>query len=132
MFQAECADAVELRKLGTDMTDIIDGFDMLKQDYNGRLTARLQQTRRDPHGQSATVLKAEEVDAIPDWSLVSRQPPESIDVLRCRDLKRDDPSVDGRILSDTLESSHIPNEQIRDSEEGFGLKPSYFHKIRRV
>lgn len=42
MFQAECADAVELRKLGTDMTDIIDGFDMLKQDYNGRLTARLQ------------------------------------------------------------------------------------------
>ncbi|KAG1803455.1 hypothetical protein EV424DRAFT_1544870 [Suillus variegatus] len=113
MFQAECADAVELRKLGTDMTDIIDGFDMLKQDYNG-------------------LLKAEEVDAIPDWSLVSRQPPESIDVLRCRDLKRDDPSVDGRILSDTLESSHIPNEQIRDSEEGFGLKPSYFHKIRRV
>ncbi|KAG1856546.1 hypothetical protein C8R48DRAFT_718513 [Suillus tomentosus] len=132
MFQAECAGAVELRKLGTDMTDIIDGFDMLKQDYNGHLTARLQQTRRDPHGQSATVLKAEEVDAIPDWSLVSRQPPESIDVLRYRDLKRDDQSVDGRILSDTLESSHIPNEQIRDSEEGFGLKPSYFHKIRRV
>lgn len=50
MFQAECTGAVELRKLGTDMTDIIDGFDMLKQDYNGHLTARLQQTRRDPRG----------------------------------------------------------------------------------
>lgn len=58
MFQDECAGAVELLKLGTDMTDIIDGFDMLKQDYNGHWTARLQRSRKDLHGQTATVLKA--------------------------------------------------------------------------
>lgn len=47
MFQAECTSAVELLRLGTDMTDIIDGFDMLKQDYNGCWTAMLQQSRKD-------------------------------------------------------------------------------------
>ncbi|KAG1883761.1 hypothetical protein F4604DRAFT_1736199 [Suillus subluteus] len=133
MFQDECAGAVELLKLGTDMTDIIDGFDMLKQDYNGHWTARLQRSRKDLHGQSATVLKAhaKEVDAIPHWNLVSRQPPESADALRHKDSKRNDLSVDGS-SSDSLEPSHIANEQIRDDEEGFGLKSSYFQKTRRV
>ncbi|KAG1740946.1 hypothetical protein EDB19DRAFT_1706968 [Suillus lakei] len=48
MFQAECTSAVELLKLGAGMTDIIDGFDMLKQDYNGHWKARLQQSQKGP------------------------------------------------------------------------------------
>lgn len=135
MFQAECAGAVKLLELGTDMTDIIDGFDMFKQDYNGHCTARLQRSRKDLYGQSATVLKAhaEEVDVIPHWNLASRQLPELADVLQHRDSKRNDLSVDGQISSsDTLESSHIANGQIKDDEEGFGLKSSYFRKTGRV
>lgn len=133
MFQAECAGAVKLLELGTDMTDIIDGFDMFKQDYNGHCTARLQRSRKDLHGQSVTVLKAhaEEVDVIPHWNLASRQLPELADVLQHRDSKRNDLSVDGT-SSDTLESSHIANGQIKDDEEGFGLKSSYFRKTGRV
>lgn len=132
MFQAECAGAVELLKLGTHMTDIVDGFDVLKQDYE-HWTAKPQQSEKDPYGQSATVLKAHaEVDVIPHWKLVSRQSPELVDVVRHRDSKRDGPPIDGQISSsDTLESSHIANEKISE-EEGFGLKPSYFQKIRRV
>jgi hypothetical protein len=136
MFQAECADAVELLKLGTDMTDIINGFDILKREFKGHWTTRLQQSRKDLHDQSATVLNAHaEFDAIPHWNLVSRQPHALAGVLRHKDSRRNDPSVDGQIsssTSDTLESSHIANEQIRDDEEGFGLKPSYFQKTHRV
>jgi hypothetical protein len=121
MFQDECTSAVELLQLGTDMTDIIDGFDMLKQDYDRHRTAMLQQSRKDPHDQPAAVLKTpmEEVDVIPHWN---RQPPALAS-------KRNGPSVDGRISSDTLESSHTAKEQPRD-EVGFGLKPSYFQKTR--
>jgi hypothetical protein len=130
MFQAECTSAVELLKLGTDITDIIDGFDMLKQDYNEHWTVMLQQSRKNPYDQPAAVVKAhvEEVDVIPHWNLVSRQLP----VLRHMDSKRNGPFVDGRVpSSDTPESSHTAKEQTRD-EEGFGLKPSYFQKTRRA
>lgn len=116
MFQAECTSAIELLKLGTDMTGIIDGFDMLKQEYNGHRTAMLQQSQKDSHNQPAAGLEAlmEEVNVMPHWNLVSRQPP----VLRHMDSKRN-----GRWIS----SSHTTEEQTND-EEGFGLKPSYFQK----
>ncbi|KAG2127988.1 hypothetical protein DEU56DRAFT_819796 [Suillus clintonianus] len=48
MFQAECTSAVGLLERGVDMADIIDGFDMLKQDLSGHRMARLQQSRKDP------------------------------------------------------------------------------------
>ncbi|KAG1765549.1 hypothetical protein EDD22DRAFT_880433 [Suillus occidentalis] len=119
MFQAECTSAIELLKLGTDMTGIIDGFDMLKQEYNGHRTAMLQQSQKDSHNQPAAGLEAlmDEVNVMPHWNIVSRQPP----VLRHMDSKRN-----GRWIS----SSHTTVDQTND-EEGFGLKPSYFQKKTR-
>lgn len=118
MFQAECTSAIELLKLGTDMTGIIDGFDMLKQEYNGHRTAMLQPSQKDSHNQPAAGLEAlmEEVNVMPHWNLVSRQPP----VLHM------DSQRNGRWIS----SSHTTEEQTND-EEGFGLKPSYFQKKTR-
>ncbi|KAG0695844.1 hypothetical protein DFH29DRAFT_953669 [Suillus ampliporus] len=135
MFHVECKSTVELLKRGVDMVDIIDGFDLLKQDSNGYSTPAESPLKEV---KTLELAHGEEVDVIPHWNLVLRQLPGSNNGLRPSrhsKPKRDSLSVGGRIpLSDTLESSHIANgsKQIRDDDEGFGLKKSYFEKNRRV
>lgn len=136
MFQSECEHAVELLHLGVDMTDIIDGFDLLKQNFEAESRLR----RIDVQIQTSPLAddlkfnaNSPKIDGPPQ---ISNHP------------KHNNELSIGRIpLSDALESSRIGDEtnvsprrdvpvvdeQVRDDEEeGFGLRPSYFKKIRRV
>jgi hypothetical protein len=135
MFQSECEHAVELLHLGVDMTDIIDGFDLLKQNFEAeslrRIDAKIQ------------------TSPLSDDVKFNANPPETDGPRQISNHpKRNNSLSIGRIpLSNTFESSRIGDktngspprdvsvgdEQVRDDEEeGFGLRPSYFKKNRRV
>ncbi|OJA17732.1 hypothetical protein AZE42_04791, partial [Rhizopogon vesiculosus] len=150
LFQAECKNAAELLKLGVDMTDIIDGFDLVEQDFNGYRKAGLQHVDNIAGSHPAAESLLREVSApmsvdVPKFNAIHHWQP-----YKCNDApqtsnhsKRAGLSVGQIPLSDALESSGVADgtiasrprdapEQVRDDEEGFGLKPSYYENNRRV
>lgn len=138
------------------MTDVIDRFDLIQEDFNRYQKAGLQNV--NPPAGSHTMAEAESLREINDTTLVDvlkfnaihhRKPPELDDPFQTNNHSEGDALSVGRIaLSDALESSRVADrtiaspprdaplaraEQVRDEgEEGFGLKRSYFKNNRRM
>jgi len=146
LFQTECESAAELLMLGIDMTDVIDGFDLLKQDFNSYQRPGLQHV--DPpagnHAESLRKISAPELVDVRRSNAIHRNIAGSDNPLQTSNHSTCDSLSIGRIsLSDDPKTSQaadesiaslsrdapLGGEQVRDEEEeGFGLKRSYFKK----